>query len=139
MSSYSEFVEAIATLADQEQLLARVKRAAKGALVCGGMSFLGELCLGPLGMAMGGISGAIIAAYMAQGKSRPVGDIIRNDLTKSQQEQLVLRILGSLVGFDVTTVKAFKFLLSKNSSVQQQVSKGLKAFIAEVMNLEVDG
>lgn len=59
-----EFLQGVATLADNENIRFAVKQSGKGAFVCGTMCFVGGLLGGPVGMAVGGTLGGITAYRM---------------------------------------------------------------------------
>lgn len=59
-----EFLQGIGQIADHENIRFTVKQSGKGALVCGGLCFVGGLLGGPVGMAVGGTLGGITAYRM---------------------------------------------------------------------------
>lgn len=59
-----EFLHGIGQIADNEKIRFTVKQSGKGALVCGGLCFVGGLLAGPVGMAVGGTLGGLTAYRM---------------------------------------------------------------------------
>lgn len=57
-----ELMEAIAIVADEQNIRVAVKQSAKGTAICAACCFAGGLLMGPVGLAVGGAAGGI-AAY----------------------------------------------------------------------------
>lgn len=62
-----EFFDAVAILTDEREMRVTLKESGKGALLCGTACFVGGVLLGPVGLAAGGIAGALTAARLAKG------------------------------------------------------------------------
>lgn len=62
-----ELMDAVAILADDNNIRANLKHSAKGALICGASCFVGGVLGGPVGLAVGGTIGAISAYRISSG------------------------------------------------------------------------
>ena len=71
---YNDILTVITTLCDDEGLKVTVKGSAKGGLIAGATSAVGGLVLGPLGLAIGGTVGGLIA-YATAEPYKPVSQV----------------------------------------------------------------
>ena len=72
---YNDILTVITTLCDDEGLKVTVKGSAKGGLIAGATSAVGGLVLGPLGLAIGGTVGGLIA-YATAEPYKPVSQVV---------------------------------------------------------------
>ena len=54
----------------------------------------GGLVLGPIGLAIGGSVGGCLAAYLGQGKFKPLALVIMEDIKEEQRVQMVNAVRG---------------------------------------------
>ncbi|XP_065366525.1 protein C19orf12 homolog [Calliphora vicina] len=132
-----ELIEAISVLADEQNVRVTVKQSGKGAIVCGACCFAGGLLLGPAGLAIGGAAGGVVAYKMTKGSFRPLGDVIINDLTDTQKEQLVQHVTKAVQDVHPTDLVMLLPLIMNNLSIQQAVLKTVVSFVSNELRLQV--
>uniref|UniRef100_A0A6B2E9Q5 Uncharacterized protein n=1 Tax=Phlebotomus kandelakii TaxID=1109342 RepID=A0A6B2E9Q5_9DIPT len=132
-----ELLEAVAELADQENMRATVKGSAKGALVCGAGAFIGGILGGPVGLALGGTAGACTAAYMSKGKFRPVSHIIMHDMTPKQREELANHIHRAVKDVDAGDAMIVISLVMGNPNMQKTILQTVARYLTNQMHLQI--
>merc|ERR1739848_390503 len=93
-------------LREDRNLRVTVTESGKGALVAGGVAGLGGLVLGPIGLAIGGSVGGCLAAYLGQGKFKPLAMVIMEDIKEEQRVNAVRGIVDNLDAGDAMTLIA---------------------------------
>lgn len=68
---------------------------------------------------------------------RPVGDIIRNDLSAMQQERLYEHIVNAVRQIEPIDVLTLAPLLMGSASVQQAVLKTVISFISNELKMQI--
>ncbi|KAM7346503.1 protein Nazo isoform 1-T2 [Cochliomyia hominivorax] len=132
-----ELIEAISVLADEQNVRVTVKQSGKGAVICGACCFAGGLLMGPPGLAIGGAAGGVVAYKMTQGSFRPLGDVIINDLTDSQKEQLVQHVTKAVQDAHPTDLVMLLPLIMNNVSIQQAVLKTVISFVSSELRMQI--
>ncbi|XP_068159231.1 protein Nazo-like [Drosophila tropicalis] len=132
-----ELIEAIAVLVDNNQIRATFEESAKGAAVVGITTLLGGLLLGPRGLALGGVVGGAVAYAMADDSFRPLGEIILNDLTDTQREQLVQHVTKAVQDVHPTDLAMLLPLIMSNVPVQLTVLNTVKSFAQTNLKLNI--
>ncbi|KAI8121650.1 hypothetical protein FF38_06494 [Lucilia cuprina] len=132
-----ELIEAISVLADEQNVRVTVKQSGKGAIICGACCFAGGLLLGPAGLAIGGAAGGVVAYNMTKGSFRPLGDVIINDLSDTQKEQLVQHVTKAVQDVHPTDLVMLLPLIMNNVSIQQAVLKTVVSFVSNELRLQV--
>ncbi|XP_054164804.1 protein C19orf12-like [Oppia nitens] len=64
-----------------------VRQSLKGAVITGVSSFIGATLVGPVGLAIGGTAGGLLAAFIANGSFKPIGQIL-NEMPSEKKRQL---------------------------------------------------
>merc|ERR1712038_2172596 len=100
--SYSSVLEVMTVLSEEKELRVTVTESGKGALLTGGVAGLGGLLLGPLGLALGGAVGGCIAAWQAQGKFKPVMEVVLQDMKQEQRDKMVDSVRTVLANIDAS-------------------------------------
>ncbi|KAJ6637561.1 Protein Nazo [Pseudolycoriella hygida] len=132
-----EFFDGVAILTDQRNMRVTMKQSAKGAMICGASSFAGGLVFGPVGLAIGGIIGGLSAWQMSKDEFKSLGEIIKNDLTDYQREQLLQHIMASVRDIEITDIAILLPLLMSTESVQATVLKTVVTYIGRELSLRV--
>jgi len=153
-----ELMEAIAIVADERNVRVAVKQSGKGAAICAACSFAGGMLLGPVGLAVGGAAGGIAAYKMTSGKRRrtpvlslttfplpssrtgtfrPLGEVILNDLTDAQREQLVQHVTMAVADIHPTDVVMLLPLIVQNASIQQAVLNTVMSFVTNELRMQI--
>ncbi|XP_017006667.2 protein Nazo [Drosophila takahashii] len=132
-----ELMEAIAIVADERQVRVAVKQSGKGAAICAACSFAGGMLLGPVGLAVGGAAGGIAAYKMTSGTFRPLGEVILNDLTDGQREQLVQHVSKAVAEIHPSDVVMLLPLIVQNASIQQAVLNTVMSFVTNELRMQI--
>ncbi|XP_036319306.1 protein C19orf12 homolog [Rhagoletis pomonella] len=132
-----ELMEAISIIANQRNVRVTAKQAGKGAMVCAASAFAGGLLLGPLGLVVGSTAGGLMAYKMTSGTFRPLADVLLNDLTDRQQEQLVRHVNNAVAQFEISDLALLLPLIMNNASIQQAVLKTAISFVSNELNLQI--
>ncbi|CAD7091332.1 unnamed protein product [Hermetia illucens] len=135
MSGIVRFANALADIADNEDLRVTVKSSVKGAGITAIGALLGGLVGGRRGLLAGGTIGALAATAMAD-DFRSVGDIIRNDLTSSQREELVESVMQA-VGY--TTLGACMKMMNVNPQLRSMALQAIRDFFGHNLDLHIIG
>ncbi|XP_017062931.1 protein C19orf12 homolog [Drosophila eugracilis] len=132
-----ELMEAIAIVADDRNVRVAVKQSGKGAAICAACSFAGGMLLGPVGLAVGGAAGGVAAYKMTSGSFRPLGEVIMNDLTDTQREQLVQHVSKAVAEIHPTDVVMLLPLIVQNASIQQAVLNTVMSFVTNELRMQI--
>lgn len=71
------------------------------------------------------------------GQFKPVSEIIKNDLTDRQKEELMENIMASVRDIQVTDVAILLSMIMSTSSIQQTVLNAVVAYIGNEMKLQL--
>ncbi|XP_011181993.1 protein C19orf12 homolog [Zeugodacus cucurbitae] len=132
-----ELIEAISILANERNVQVTMKQSAKGAMVCAASAFTGGILLGPVGLAIGGTAGGLMAYKMTSGSFRPLADVLLNDLTDDQQERLVQHVNNAVREFQISDLALLLPLLMNNASIQQAVLKTAISFVSNELRCQI--
>ncbi|XP_067640531.1 protein Nazo [Eurosta solidaginis] len=132
-----ELIEAISIIANEQNVRVTMKQSTKGAMVCAASAFAGGLLLGPVGLAVGGTAGSLMAYKMTSGSFRPLADVLLNDLTDAQQEQLIRHVNKALAEFQISDLAILLPMIMSNANIQQAVLKTAKSFVSNELKLQI--
>ncbi|XP_064540266.1 protein C19orf12 homolog [Drosophila montana] len=132
-----ELMEAIAIVADERNIRVAVKQSAKGTAICAACCFAGGLLMGPVGLAVGGAAGGIAAYKVTSGTFKPLGEVILNDLTDMQREQLVQHVTKAIAEVHPTDLVMLLPLITQNASVQQAVLSTIMSFVTNELRMQI--
>ena len=136
--SYNSVMEVLTVLCQERKLMVTVTESGKGALVTGGIAGLGGLLLGPLGLALGGAVGGCIAAWQAQGKFRPVMEVILHDMRQEQRDRMVESLRNVLADVEASDAIALLAVVQGNQALQQRVLSEMVTFLGRQCNIYVN-
>ncbi|KAH8309990.1 hypothetical protein KR044_004248 [Drosophila immigrans] len=132
-----ELMEAIAIVADEENVRVAVKQSGKGTAICAACCFAGGMLMGPVGLAVGGAAGGIAAYKMTSGTFRPLGEVILNDLTDRQREMLVQHVSKAVAEIHPTDVVMLLPLITQNASIYQAVLSTVMSFVTNELRMQI--
>ncbi|EDW06215.1 protein C19orf12 homolog [Drosophila mojavensis] len=132
-----ELMEAIAIIADERNIRVAVKQSGKGTAICAACCFAGGLLMGPVGLAVGGAAGGIAAYKLTSGTFRPLGEVILNDLTDAQREQLVQHVTTAVADVRPTDLVMLLPLITQNASIQQAVLNTIMSFVTNELRMQI--
>lgn len=132
-----ELIEAISIIANERNVQVTMKQTAKGAMVCAASAFAGGILLGPLGLAVGGTAGGLMAYKMTSGTFRPLADVLLNDLNDDQKERLVRHVNNAVAEFEISDLAMLLPLLMNNASIQQAVLKTAISFVSNELRCQI--
>ena len=93
--------------------------------------------MGPPGIIIGGVAGAIWSYSRAKGKFRSAAVVIRDDMTDHQKEKLCGHIVEAFKNFDAADLAMIIPLLTTNTAFQTIVLKRVVQFITEEMRMQI--
>jgi len=134
---YNDILTVITTLGDDECLKVTVKGSAKGGLIAGATSALGGLILGPLGLAVGGTLGGLLA-YVTAEPYKPVSQVIMYEIRPVDQEKLVSAVRNVVEGFDIQDAIELVALVQGNPVLKAKVIAEMTTFFKHQLDMQLD-
>nr|XP_014089018.1 protein C19orf12 homolog [Bactrocera oleae] len=132
-----ELIKAISIIANERNVKVTMKQTTKGAMVCAASAFAAGILLGPVGLAIGGTAGGLMAYKMTNGTFRPLADVLLNDLNDDQQERLVRHVNNALAEFAISDLAMLLPLLMNNANIQQAVLKTVTSFVSNELRCQI--
>lgn len=84
-----------------------------------------------------GLANGAISFLSSPGKFRPLGDVIINDLSDTQKEQLVQHVTNAVKDIHPTDLALLLPLIMNNVSIQQAVLKTVVSFVSSELRLQI--
>ncbi|KAH8415344.1 hypothetical protein KR222_004881 [Zaprionus bogoriensis] len=132
-----ELMEAIAIVANEQNVRVAVKQSGKGTAVCAACCFAGGMLLGPVGLAVGGTAGGLAAYIMTSGKFKPLGEIILHDLTDTQREHLVQHVAKAVAEIHPTDIVMLLPLITQSATIHQVVLNTVLSFVTTELRMQI--
>ncbi|XP_008555476.1 protein C19orf12 homolog [Microplitis demolitor] len=102
--SDSELINVICDLSEIKSMKVAVSSSVKSGLLVGAAATVGGLLLGPRGIAIASLIAGLGTSYAMDGEFRSVPDILKNDLTREQQENLANAVRNLLSAKNVMSL-----------------------------------
>lgn len=134
---YNDILTVLTTLCDDEGLKVTVKGSAKGGLIAGATSAVGGLVLGPLGLAIGGTVGGLIA-YATAEPYKPVSQVIMYDMQPLDQEKLVDAVRNIVEGVDIQDAVELMALVQGNPVLKAKIVAEMATFFKHQLDMRLD-
>ncbi|XP_063701368.1 protein C19orf12 homolog [Culicoides brevitarsis] len=131
-----ELINAVSLICDEREMRVTMKQSAKGAAITGATAFLGGVLGGPVGLAAGAILGGVGSAYKMQGW-KPLGEILRNDLTPTQRERLQSHIMAAVRDVGPQDLALLIPIIMGDAAVQTAVLRTVTSFVTNEMGLRM--
>jgi len=136
--AYNDIMELLRVLSEDRNLRVTVTESGKGALVAGSVAGLGGLVLGPIGLAIGGSVGGCLAAYMGQGKFKPLAMVIMEDIKEEQRVQMVNAVRGIVDNLDAGDAMTLIAVVTSNEGLRNRVVTEMVTFLSRQCNIYVN-
>ncbi|KAH0564207.1 hypothetical protein KQX54_010222 [Cotesia glomerata] len=106
MMSYNnkELMNVICDISEIKSMKVAVKSSLQSGIVVGTAAAVGGLLLGPRGIALGSILAGLGTSFAMEGQFKPVPEILKNDLTEKQKNELMKAIRNLLTAQNIMTI-----------------------------------
>nr|CAB3226587.1 protein C19orf12 homolog [Phallusia mammillata] len=115
----AQVMEAISTIAREENIRVSVTQALRGGALAGGGAVVGALLGGPAGMAIGGTVGSILGATTSK-DFKPLITVLK-ELPAHKQQELADKIQNVVASFNPQDALMLVALIQGSASVHQEV------------------
>ncbi|RZF36824.1 hypothetical protein LSTR_LSTR012702 [Laodelphax striatellus] len=130
-----EILELITIICEQRHVQVCVTQSLRGAAITAAGALFGSLLLGPVGLVMGAVGGSVSAISTGE-QYRPLPQILINDITPAQREEITTRINRVLADLDVTDLRTV-MLLATSSSVSDVVLRELGSYVQRELSMAI--
>lgn len=135
---YDELLNAVAVIADKNDLQVAVSQSVKIGIVTGITTCLGAFFLGSRGMGLGAAIGVATCAYMYNGTYKSLSELLKNGLTKDQREKLGKHITSSVKDFEALDVAKIALIIAKNLPLQISVMNCVISYVTNELGYTVN-
>lgn len=135
---YQDIIHLLSVLSEEEGIKVSMKESGKGALVAGFIAGLGGLLLGPPGLAIGGTVGGCVAAYMGQGKFKPLAQVITTEMSRDKQKELVNIIKNKVAQIDASDALELVALVQGNAILKAIIVLVMVVYMRNRCNMKVN-
>ncbi|CAD6227525.1 GSCOCG00001208001-RA-CDS [Cotesia congregata] len=106
MMSYNdnELINVLCEITEIKSMRVAVKSSLQSGVVVGTAAAVGGLLLGPRGIAIGGLAASLGTAMAMERRFKSVPEILRNDLTAKQKNELMKAVRKLLTAKNIMTV-----------------------------------
>lgn len=129
-------IEVMEELAKQDNLRVTFRESFRGGLIVGGIAAAGGLLAGPVGLAIGGAVGGCIAAVQAQGKFKPVVEVLA-EMTPRQREELATRIQTILNSVDIYDAVNLLIFINGNMTLRGRLIQILIGYLRDELRMHI--
>ena len=136
--AYEDVMQVIKILCEDGNFSTTIKESGKGALLAGGLTGLGGLILGPIGLALGGAVGGSLAAVYAQNKFKPLHQVIQEDLSPAQRQVMVEHMRNVMTGLEVTDVMTLMAMVQGNHALKTRLATEMVTFLSRQCNIYIN-
>jgi hypothetical protein len=99
-------MKVVTDIMGERQIQITVKQSLKGAFITGTCSLVGGLIAGPIGLAVGGASGGLAAAFATSGTFKPIGQIL-NELPFERKRAIAIEIQAIIDKLEINDLAEF--------------------------------
>ncbi|XP_074645197.1 protein C19orf12-like [Tubulanus polymorphus] len=131
-----DLLKLLGTLSDEANLRVNVKESVKGGLIAGLSTAIGGVLLGPPGLAIGGAFGGCTAAYMANGKFKPLSQILW-EMEPDKKRELYdnARIIVNKLHY--TDVVMLAALINADVLIKKELIDVVIKYVSGAMKMEI--
>lgn len=135
--SSTDLLGVVSLLSKEENLQVTVGESVKGGLIAGLGAVIGGLAFGPRGLAIGGASGGVLAAVLAESSFKSVAEVIRNDLTEEDRQKLVTHVRLIIQNVDAGDLVALTAIISASPTLKNNIITEVTRFFRYNMNMTI--
>ncbi|XP_022193850.1 protein C19orf12 homolog [Nilaparvata lugens] len=128
-----EILELITIICEKRNVQVCVTQSLRGAAITAAGALFGSLIMGPLGLVMGAVGGSLGAISTGE-NYRPLPQILMNDITHAQREEITTRINRVIADLDVTDLRTV-MMLAMSQSVSDVVIRELGCYVQRELSL----
>ncbi|CAD6227524.1 GSCOCG00001207001-RA-CDS [Cotesia congregata] len=99
-----KLMNVICEISEIKSMKVAVKSSLQSGIVVGTAAAVGGLLLGPRGIAIGSILGGLGTSFAMEGQFKPVPEILKNDLTEKQKNELMKAVRNLLTAKNIMTL-----------------------------------
>jgi hypothetical protein len=99
-------IKVVTDITGDRQIQITAKQSLKGALITGTCSLVGGMLAGPIGLAVGGASGGVMAAFATSGTFKPIGQIL-NELPFERKKAIAIEIQAIIDKLEINDLAEF--------------------------------
>lgn len=134
---YNKIKTLVEFLCNDQNLKVTATESLKGGLIAGGLTTLGGLLGGPMGLAVGGMVGGSLAAVLSQGKFKPAIEVIQNELSLNHQEELYCSINDVCKDFEFKDAMELVNYVRGNQTLKETIIKEIGRYLFEQFSLHL--
>ncbi|XP_022347337.1 protein C19orf12 homolog, partial [Enhydra lutris kenyoni] len=123
-----DIMRLLCIIAKEKNMMAAVKYSGLGALFTGTVTFVGGLVGGPPGLAVGGLVGSLLSAWMIRGHLKPVHQIIM-ELPSDKKQKLYNEASSILNHLDWMETVQLTTLVMGSEDLKQKLLVMLEKFL----------
>lgn len=132
-----EIIGIVTKLSDETGLKVTLNESVKGGLITGTICTIGGLILGPVGLALGGAIGGVLAYVKSDGKFKPASQVILYEMNAEDQRELVTSVKNILKELDATDVVQLMVLVNANPALKGRIIQQVVDFLQNQLRLSV--
>ncbi|RZC33589.1 zinc finger protein 271 [Asbolus verrucosus] len=131
--SQTDILKVCEILAEQEELRVAVNESFRGASIAFGSAFVGALLAGPIGLAVGGTIGSVVAAVRSRRKFKSVVHVIMYEMPEGEKQRLAESVRNVLCSIDASDVITLLTILQSNAVLRTAIVGVIKRVVTHNM------
>ncbi|XP_015729509.1 protein C19orf12 homolog [Coturnix japonica] len=131
-----QVMQLLCRVAQEKEMRAAIKHSREGASLAFVGAFVGGLLEGPPGIAIGGVLGGLLGAWVASGQFKPVPQIIM-ELPPAKQQKLYNEVIAIIRNFDWTDMVQLTALVMGNSDLKFLLTSAVEKFFIRELRAQM--
>ncbi|XP_053528177.1 protein C19orf12 homolog [Artibeus jamaicensis] len=132
--SVDDVMKLLCSISNKKGLEVVTKGQWRGVMHAGICAGIGGLLAGPPGIAVGGVLGGLMGAWMSKEKRRPASQVLK-ELSGAQQMKLFNKVKAIICNLDSMNNKQLTEWVLSSESLQQQLLHMLKDFFEKELKI----